>query len=374
MLRNIFFQKREKKAQKSVLVAPLDWGLGHATRCIPLIRELQQYPVQVLLAAEEPVSSLLRASFPQIQILPLRGYRIQYSRNKKWMLFRMGLQIPFMLYRLVGEHVWLRRIHRKHQLSAVIADNRFGLHHPRIKCIYITHQLQVKTGHSFADRMASAFHQTCIKRFEECWVPDVKGTDNLAGALSHSTQPLPSVRYIGPLSRLGSKVPATTRLDLLLLISGPEPQRSLLEAIFLDELTGYKGKAVLVRGLPADPHRPLPIKTPLPEGVRVFHHLDAEAMEGCMSAAALVICRSGYTTVMDLVKMGKRAVLIPTPGQAEQEYLSEHLQQQQYFCSMEQYKFRLEAAIRLADSFPYQFPSFNMTAYQDAIRQLATSL
>jgi len=355
-------------------VAPLDWGLGHAARCIPLIRELQRYPVRLLLAAEEPVLSVLREAFPHLEIIPLKGYQITYSRVKRWMFFRIGLQTPRIILRAFKENLWLRKIHRQYQLSAIISDNRFGLYHPGVKSIYITHQLQVKTGHRFADRIASAIHRVCIRRFTECWVPDSMSADNLAGSLSHTDKSLPHLYYIGPLSRLESSGARATTIDLLLLISGPEPQRSLFEKTLLEALTGYKGTAVLVRGLPAEPGRPLWVQNTLGTNVQVFHHLDAKAMESYMNAASLVICRSGYTTVMDLVQMRKKAVLIPTPGQAEQEYLATHLQQQQYFCSLQQENFSLEAAIRLAKSFSYQQPSLNMMAYPDAIKQLVESL
>lgn len=373
----IFSEKEKNNCQKAILVAPLDWGLGHATRCIPLIRALQQYPVRVILAAEGPTLSLLQEEFPDLEMLLLRGYRIRYGKTAGSMMLRMALQLPSILIRSVKEHYWLRKVHRQYQLSAVISDNRFGLYHPQVHSVYITHQLAVKTGHWLTDRLATFFHQRCIRRFRTSWVPDAPGSPSLAGELSHPAHPPANIRYIGPLSRFQAQAGAPAReapVDLLVLLSGPEPQRSLLEEKLLPDLRAYTGNAVLVRGLPGEPNRPLPGGISLPDNIRVFHHLRADRLQLIMAVASLVISRSGYTTVMDLVKLGRPAVLVPTPGQAEQEYLSEHLEREQFSCRLSQNAFSLPAALRLAADFSFRQPAPDMEAYTAAVKGLVESL
>jgi predicted glycosyltransferase len=369
-----FSEKEKNNSKKTILVAPLDWGLGHATRCVPLIRALQDYPVRILLAAEGPVLALLQEEFPHLETLPLRGYRIRYGKGAVSTAVRIGIQLPGILLRAVKEHYWLRKVHRRYNLSAVISDNRFGLFHRQVQSIYISHQLLVKTGHPVTDRLATAFHQWCIRRFSACWVPDTAGADSLAGELSHPVNPPAHTVYIGPLSRLDTRLAGIENIDLLVVLSGPEPQRSLLEEKLIPELKQFNGKAVLVRGLPADPHRPLPGGNNLPAHILVFPHLRASRLQAYMAGAPLVISRSGYTTVMDLVQQGRRSVLVPTPGQAEQEYLAGHLQRQQYCCSLTQDSFSLSAALSAAGQFPYRLPVMDMHAYNNAVKGLVESL
>ncbi len=369
----IFSEKKTKSPQKTVLVAPLDWGLGHATRCIPLIRELQRYPVRVVLAAEGAVLALLQQEFPGIETLPLRGYRIRYSRRAGAMPFKIAAQLPAILYRAFAEHRWLRKIRRTEGIDAVISDNRPGLYHPSIPSIYLTHQLNIKTGQRFSDWLATRLHRFCIRRFTACWVPDAAGAASLAGALSHPSRLPARVTYIGPLSRFSGGPAQPPALDLLVLISGPEPQRTLFEDRLLSHLQHYPGRAVLVRGLPG-PAAEQPLKVSLPENVRVYPHLPAGELGPMMASAALVISRSGYTTVMDLVKLDRPAVLVPTPGQAEQEYLAAYLEEQGYCCALWQDQFSLEAALQKAAHFRFRHPGLAMNGYAEAVRRLAESL
>ena len=370
----IFSEKEKNSSQKTILVAPLDWGLGHATRCIPLIRTLQQHPIRILIAAEGPTLALLQEEFPHLEFLILKGYRIRYGKGPGSTLLRIGAQVPGILIRAMKEHYWLRKVHRQYRLSAVIADNRFGLFLRHVPSVYITHQLSVKTGHSITDWLATRLHRFCIRHFSECWVPDSAQAPSLAGKLSHPAHPPAPLRYIGPLSRFQAPAEPAAPVDLLLVVSGPEPQRSLFEEKLLTGLQSYTGKAVLVRGLPGEPQRPLPSGIQLPPNVRVFHHLRADALQGFMAGAALVISRSGYTTVMDLMQLGRRALLVPTPGQAEQEYLAHHLEQEKYACRLSQARFSLSEALRMAGQFSYKLPVLDMQAYTAATGGLVKRL
>ncbi|MCW3075095.1 MAG: glycosyl transferase family 28 [Flaviaesturariibacter sp.] len=347
-----------------LLIAPLDWGLGHATRCIPIIRQALQSGADVFLAGEGPTANLLHTEFPQLPLLPLKGYEIQYGKNKLELIGKLLLQIPKIIDAMDEEHDWLHTAVDQYGLHGVISDNRYGLYSDKIPSIIITHQLLVKTGMGGkADRMLQKLHYGYIQSFNECWVPDVATSPSLAGELAHPpVLPATKVQYIGTLSRFAN--PSQKPLKhLLILLSGPEPQRTLLEKSLVAQLGNYKGEVVLVRGLP-DSKETLE----LAPHVMVFNHLPAAALEVVIKEAHFVIARTGYSTVMDLMALRKKSILIPTSGQTEQEYLAEHLMEQRFALCISQDRFRLGSALDLAGSFPYNFPeTLSDSALKDAI-------
>lgn len=344
---NIFIPK------KRVLVAPLEWGLGHATRCIPLITTLLELNCEVLIAAEGAARALLEKEFPQLSFLPLRGYRMHYSRKAYWLPAKLFFQFPKMISSIRNERRWLKKAIPEHKIDAVISDNRFGLHDPSVSCIYITHQLTIKTGNRFTQWVAQKIHYHFINKYKECWVPDTASEINLAGSLSHPKH-LPNipVHYIGPLSRF-EKITVKKEYDLAVIISGPEPQRSIFEDLLLDKLDNYKGKALFIRGLPGTST----VKASSNHNIKIKNHLGADELSKAIQASDMIISRSGYTTVMDLVKLEKPAILIPTPGQTEQEYLAKTLKEKGVFYSVDQDNFDLNEALRDTKTFLFTFQS-----------------
>ena len=336
-------------SKPTVLVAPLDWGLGHATRVIPIIRRLQQQECKVMIAARGRIRALLELEFPGTQMLDLEGYSIQYP-NKGWMFsVKIASQVPHILATIKKEHQWLQQAVSAHQIDAVISDNRYGLYHNCIPTVFITHQLQIRTGlGSLADHLLQRLNYQYINRFTECWVPDHAQGSNLAGSLSHPSRlPCVPVRYVGPLTRFSADA-GIEKKHLLVVLSGPEPQRTVWEETILHQLKSYKRPVVLVRGLPGS--RELP---KLPEFIQVFNHLPAQQLAEVISSASFVISRSGYSSVMDLLTMQKKSILVPTPGQAEQEYLGKYLMQENLALCIPQNKFHLTGVLGLANSFPY---------------------
>ncbi|HEY0433402.1 MAG TPA: glycosyl transferase family 28, partial [Chitinophagaceae bacterium] len=212
-----------------VLVAALDWGLGHASRCVPVIRELIEQGVEVVLAGEGMQQALLQIEFPGLEFVPLQGYRIRYPRNGRWLPWSIASQLPRLRWAIASEYFWLSRHIRRLRIDAVISDNRFGLHNRRLPCIFITHQLAIRSGlRAAADRLATNINQRFISRFSGCWVPDHAGPLSLAGELSHPGRfPSITLQYIGPLSRLHATAGGEVTGRLLILLSGPEPQRSI---------------------------------------------------------------------------------------------------------------------------------------------------
>ncbi len=340
-----------ESSKPKILVSPLDWGLGHATRCIPVIRYLLQLHCEPVLAGDGPIKYLLRHEFPQLPFIDFPGYHIRYS-GKKWSLpFVLAAQIPKILSTIKYENERLRQLVEAHQIEGIISDNRYGLYHSHVPSVLITHQLLIKTPYgAIADRYLQQLHYRLINRFSECWIPDAQHGGGLAGELTHPHHfPRIPVRYIGTLSRFHNPLPAAAK-HVLIIVSGPEPQRTLFETKCLDQLRHYQHPVILVRGLPGE-------KQIITSGknVQVFNHLSGNALQEMMEASSVVISRSGYSTVMDLAVLKKKSILVPTPGQTEQEYLGKYLSEHKFAWCIAQQQFQLNDALQQAAQFPYHF-------------------
>jgi UDP-N-acetylglucosamine transferase subunit ALG13 len=334
-----------------ILVAPLDWGLGHATRCIPLIRELINKDCEVLLAAEGKTEILLRTEFPQLIMLPLKGYRINYGKTAWQSIGKLLLQIPKIIKAIEDEQKWLEEIIEEYQFNAVISDNRYGLNHKSLHSIIIIHQLLIKTSlGNMADKILQGLHYQYISEFNGCWVPDAEEEMNLAGDLSHpKKKPSIPVRYIGPQSRLEFSDHYLLNKPLLVMLSGPEPQRTILENQLLDQLVNYKEPVLFIRGLPGNVDLPT-----VSSNIFIANHLPTAKLQEAIQSSEFIISRCGYSTIMDMMTMQKKIIMIPTPGQTEQEYLSSHLMANRLALCIPQNKFKLKNALDLAKSFNYQ--------------------
>ena len=342
----------------NVLVAPLDWGLGHATRCIPIIKTLLEKKCAVLLAGEGKTRALLQKEFPHLPFLDLPGYNVQYTKEKWWLPFHIAGQIPKILAAIEGEQEWLQKTVEPHNIKAVISDNRYGLYHPGVHSVFITHQLLIKTGlGQLADEILQEQNYGYINRFSECWIPDIEEEENLAGDLSHpGAKPEIPFYYIGHLTRFNADDYTSSDQHLLIILSGPEPQRTLLEEIILSQVNDVSNPIVLVRGLP---HTDETIEAP--PHVTVYNHVTANDLEQLIKDATLVISRCGYSTVMDLMTLKKKSILIPTPGQTEQQYLAKYLMKKGAAFCVDQEKLKLTNVLELANSFNYTLPQISNT-------------
>jgi len=353
-----------------ILVSPLDWGLGHASRCIPIIHELLLQGCEVIIASENGPKALLQQEFPQLTFLPLAGYNIQYSRSKSFLPFRLFTQIPKLIYSINKEHKWLKKAVTKRKIDAIISDNRMGFYHLKIPSVYITHQLHIKTGSSFTEKIADKIHRSFIKKYSACWVPDFAGNMNMAGELSHPKNEFTKAIYLGGLSRFQKKHNIPKQYELVVIISGPEPQRTIFENILFDQLNDYDKKVLFIRGLPGKDD----VKKHPNHLITVVNHLAADELNLVMQQCNYVISRSGYTTIMDLVKLQQKAILVPTPGQTEQEYLAKNLFDRKIFFSEKQNKFSLKDALKKAEAFPFAIPSVDMEQYKNVIADFVQSL
>ena len=351
-----------------ILVVPLDWGLGHATRCIPIIAEIIEQNCEVFIASEGYIYNLFKNEFPQVKFLSGLSYKLEFSKSKNFLSWKLIKQFPAIAFRIYKEHQWLKKIIKKYNIDAVISDNRFGLYNERIHSVYITHQLMIKTGNTFIEKLAQHIHYFFIKKYDECWVPDFEN-NGLAGELSHPKRILQNVKYIGALSRFEKKDEVQKKYDLLISLSGPEPQRTILEELILKQLLTYNGKALLVRGMPGN-EKILQSNS----SIKIVNHLPGKELAMAIEEADIVISRSGYTTIMDLVKLNKKAIFIPTPGQTEQLYLANYLIEKKMFFSVEQDKFDLTETLEKFSKFSSVIPSFDMNQYKLLIEDFVTLL
>lgn len=328
-------------SKRRVLIAPLDWGLGHATRCVPIIKGFLQQGFEVLIAGENAVAALLQKEFPALQILPLAGYNVQYSKNKGSFVWKMFAQIPSIIRSIKNENAWLQKIINDYKIDIVVSDNRFGLHSKKAKTIFITHQLQIQTGNHFLNKIVQGINYKYINKFDVCWVPDVAGENNLAAALSHpNVLPKTPVCYIGILSRL-QKNTTKKNIDVAIILSGPEPQRTIFENIIFSQTENSNAKIAIVRGLPNCQEKIYSTNF----NVKIINHLPSNEIAALIQSSNIVIARSGYSTIMDMATLQQPAIFVPTPGQTEQEYLGKYLSDKKYCIATTQEGFDLHAEI-----------------------------
>ncbi|MEQ6125090.1 glycosyltransferase [Pseudotenacibaculum sp. MALMAid0570] len=316
---------------KKVIVAPLDWGLGHASRCVPIIKALLQNQFSPVIASDGKALAFLRKEFPDLEVLKLPSYNVTYKKNLKWSLFK---KIPSLLKTAKEERKIINRyVNENSNAVGIISDNRFGVYSSKIPSVYITHQLNVLSG--IFTPITSCFHQRIIKRFDECWIPDEEGS-LYSGRLSKSKRKL-NQKYIGILSRFQKREVENT-IDILIVLSGPEPNRSELELLLKQSFQDSEKSVVLVKGVVEEDQ-----KEEMYRGIRVLNYMLSDELEKALNTASLVICRSGYSSIMDLVRLDKKALLIPTENQNEQEFLAEYVKEKEFFSSINEKDFSIEA-------------------------------
>lgn len=305
-----------------VLLAPLNWGLGHATRCVPVVRYLLEQGHEVVLASDGAAFHFLKDYFPHLRLLQAPSLDVRYAKGscQVWAMLR---QLPALMMHAWRDYHWLKRLVESEHIDCVVSDNRFGMYAHAVKSVYITHQLMIKMPSRlrWMEDIAHAAHQWVIKRYDECLVPDYAAPTGLSGDLSHA-YPLPShARFIGPLSRFMKMVLPLpdTSYDCVVLLSGPEPHRTILEQSLLAHYAQRTEKVLLLEGRPGRE-----AKEKSNDKIDVRAHMSDEQLLPYLLGAKHIVCRSGYSSIMDLAVLGllNKATLIPTPGQTEQEYLA----------------------------------------------------
>lgn len=315
-------------------MAPLNWGLGHATRCIPIIQALLEHNYEVTLGSDGAALELLQKEFPRLPYITLPGYEISYPKKGAFFKLALFLKLPEIRKTMSLEKKLVKKLVSEGKIHGIISDNRLGIHNKKVPSVFITHQLNVLSGNT--SYFSSKMHQRIIKKYDACWVPDLEGTLNLSGLLGHPKKTPFNVIYIGPISRMVKrKVPIS--YDVLVLLSGPEPQRSLLEVKMMEVFLASTKKVFLVRGV-IESKKEVYQK----ENITVANFLQTCDLEEIVNASKIVVSRSGYTTIMDLSALEKDAYFIPTPGQFEQKYLAKQLRNKGIVPSCAQKNFDLD--------------------------------
>ncbi|MCX8491240.1 MAG: glycosyltransferase, partial [Cyclobacteriaceae bacterium] len=330
----------------SVLVTPLDWGLGHATRCIPIIRAFLDRDWKVLIATSGDALQLLKLEFPEVTFFEIVSYKAAYSKDGR-LLPKLLLQSFKFVSAIRKEHRQLEQILRKNPVDLVISDNRFGCYSKNVKSIFVTHQINFifRSPFKWASRLFSFWNQQKIKQFNECWVPDFPDRP-FSGDLS-LTRSLPVV-FVGSLSRFRKSAQQyELKYDVLVLLSGPEPQRTILEGLITQQLTKHDLKVMFVLG------KPYAGDSVVTNGqISRVGHLRVAELQCIIEESRFVVCRSGYSSILDLAALQKKnLIMIPTPGQPEQEYLAECLRSKNWVYTVTQQDFDLAKAIDLAVDF-----------------------
>ena len=326
--------------KKRILIAPLDWGLGHATRCIPIANAIEKSGNEVIFASNGRALDLLMKEFPKNKFIKIPSYNIRYSKygGIGWIL-NMTLQIPKIISIINKENKALQNIIDDFKIDGVISDNRFGMYSKKIPSVFITHQINIKS--PYFEKFIRNLNINYISKFDECWIPD-NNNRQLSGDLSIVKNKKITTKFIGPLSRF-KKVEKKESLNILGIISGPEPQRTIFQNILVKQLKNKN--AVLVLG------KPEANKSEKIGDLKLISHLNTKELNQLIIDADIIISRSGYSTVMDLAVLDKNAIFIPTPGQTEQLYLAEYYYKNEIAFAMHQHEFDIEIALKKHQNF-----------------------
>lgn len=350
-----------------ILVCPLDWGLGHAVRCVPVIRALREAGAIPVIAADNGPLELLQKEFPDAEFVRFPGVRITYPASGANMFWSMLRQSPALLAGIRREQQFIEKTVKNNTIQGVISDNRFGAYSQLVPSVYMTHQIHIQTGNGFTDALARMQHARYMKNYRQVWIPDHAGENNLSGKLSHGGHIPKHATYIGPLSRF-TELPAKEKTyDVALVLSGPEPQRTLLENTFLRQIEAFPDKKfALVRG---KNERLNITRTNLAQ----FPLADHAVIQNIYGRAAHVVCRSGYTGIMEMATAGRSAWLVPTPGQTEQEYLARYLDGKYGFKQVRQEHFSLADVLSDKEDIPKKI-STDSNDLKTVVRRFLESL
>lgn len=347
---------------KRILICPLDWGLGHTTRCIPIIKYLLEANNVVFVACNEWQQKILKKEFTTIVFIPFTGYNINYSLSNNITL-AIAKQIPKLLYAIKKEHRLIEQICSENKIDVVISDNRYGCYSTKIPSVFITHQTNIKS--PFLSGLINKINHRYINKYSQCWIPDFEN-QYLSGDLS-ITKGINNVFFINPLSRLQkSETTVDKKYNLLFLLSGPEPLRTELENLIVRELNNTKINFYIVRGLTQNENNLEEINTK-----NYSNYCTSSELEALIQESEMVVCRSGYSSILDLYTLNAKVFFVPTPGQTEQEYLAESFKEKNIANFSSQKEFTLKKILDSTNSIGFSQQSTKQTQKETIINLLA---
>jgi hypothetical protein len=324
------------KKNFNILICPLEWGLGHAARMIPIARKLQERNHNVIIGCGKEHQSLFRNELTDLIYIDFPGFKTGYSSFMPQYIFLL-LKTPLLFYNILVEHIKVKRIIKDHKIDIIISDNRFGLWNSKTRCVYVTHQLRIPLPDKLKhfEWIGILFHRFFVTKYSLCFVPDLPGDLNLSGRLTHGMKLPENTRFIGILSRFSGALNSGENKSGFphntVILSGPEPQRGILRQKLIDVLNKRELPTVILEGKPGSPAEPSKSGN-----IISFNHLASDEMQDMIIGSTSIVTRSGYTSVMELISLNCSALLIPTPGQTEQEYLARYLSAKGWFSEVSQ--------------------------------------
>lgn len=351
-----------KLSKKRILLAVLNWGLGHASRTVPIIRELLHQQAEVIIGSDNESLQFLKRYFPNLEFIELPSYNVRYKYSN--MFLNIATQLPTLIKVVTKERRFLNHIIKDNKIEAIISDNRYGMFSEKIPSVFISHQLSIIIPNAAVSYLVNRLNKHYLNKFDKIWVPDFEDEPNLSGILGHNAF-TGKIIYIGPLSRLNPDIVADKHYDIVALLSGPEPQRSYFEKVLLEQLSTMNLKTLIVQGR-TDSRDKKSINS-----VSFKPFADENDVAALLKGANMIIARSGYSTIMDMAKIGVRKVLlVPTPGQTEQEYLAKKLAAQGAVISQQQHEINIEKAWNDITELKGIFSTFNHSLLTKAVSEL----
>lgn len=322
-------------SMKKVFYAVLNWGLGHAAHSKPIIEWLILEGYEVKIGSDGLAMEYLQEAFPSIPSVTLPSYGIEYAKKKSDFTSKIVAQLPKFFGAIRQEKKVLKHLLKEENFDLIISDNRYGIYDKNVTSIIICHQIKIKIKNS--EWLVNPLHRKLLERFNEVWIPDYEHLESsLSGELSHDQFSQPTY-YLGPLTSLKIE-PVEKDIDLLVILSGPEPQRTILEEILMNYLTAITDlNIVMVRGTN--------LKRSFSNHLETYDLIDAQELSNLCSRAEVIISRSGLGSISDMHASGIKTILIPTPGQVEQEYLAKWNGNKPNFTVIEQQHLTQEAIL-----------------------------
>ncbi|NEN22955.1 hypothetical protein G3O08_05510 [Cryomorpha ignava] len=334
---------------KRVLIAVLNWGLGHASRSVPIIDAVVRYGADVVIASNGATKTFLEQRFQHINVLEIPDKEINYGKSGA----AVGLlKRSFQQQKINNEqYAWLTRNAEDLGITHIISDNLYGVNNPVIPSAIITHQIGIVS--PFFKSQFDKHLAVWLKKFDEVWIPDEPGELSLAGKMLDNKFFDGKTFYLGHISRF-RKLPGIEKdIDHLVILSGPEPQRTFLERKIAKKLEKLPGRHIIVRGrIDSDV---------VPPSTKIEYHsfLHEKQLELFIARAKMVICRSGYTSILDMVRMDANACFIPTPQQPEQKYLAKRMKEKGWFHAVTQKDFGMNDLKKADEKSNFQSPDFH---------------
>ena len=324
-----------------ILISPLNWGLGHATRIVPLIKLLQSKN-EVIIAADGDAFYFLQSEFPHLSIIHQKDFYIKYSKSSFGLPFRMLINFPKLFRFYFYNKKWIKDYISKKEIDLIISDNKFGFFYKKVHSVFITHQINIQTPKwlRIFKPLIDILNYWNIHKFHEVWIPDNK--DFVAsGILSDTSKLKIEHHYIGLLSRFiktENEKKIYEQYEYIGIVSGPEPQKSIFRNILIQLFLKLDAKCLVISGNPEKK------KDEQIRNVRIVNHLQTPEFMFYLENSK-VISRAGYSTVMDLLLLKQTAILVPTPGQTEQKYLANYLHTNSLFYCVSQDRLSVETIL-----------------------------